>query len=329
MPFTPDNEFAGINGMDESYQVGTEQFPVVGHHAIMWHGTAGSAIDLNPPGNLSDSGAGAVRCGIQIGGYHDYVTGLDHAGMWRGTPESFVDLRPPTAYYGGPRCTDGVRQGGLIQWTSTSPLDAAIWSGTPESIVDLGPPGSQINGMAQNIQAGFINAVGGAHAGIWFGVPGSFTDLNPPGMTGGTHFNATTGRIHAGNMPQGGLVRAAVNFGTPTSWVGLQQFLPPGWGFSDATSICQDGDTIYVGGWAENPNTGNDNAILWIGTVSCWANCDGSTGSPALTLADFSCFLQRFVNGDGYANCDHSTTPPVLNVADFTCFLQKFALGCP
>ena len=30
-----------------------------------------------------------------------------------------------------------------------------------------------------------------------------------------------------------------------------------------------------------------------------------------------------------YANCDQSTQSPVLNVADFTCFLQKFAAGCP
>jgi hypothetical protein len=61
----------------------------------------------------------------------------------------------------------------------------------------------------------------------------------------------------------------------------------------------------------------------------CYANCDGSTTSPILNVADFTCFLQRFAAGDGYANCDFSTTPPVLNVADFTCFLQKFAAGCP
>ena len=29
-----------------------------------------------------------------------------------------------------------------------------------------------------------------------------------------------------------------------------------------------------------------------------------------------------------YANCDASTQPPVLNVADFTCFLSKFVTGC-
>ena len=92
--------------------------------------------------------------------------------------------------------------------------------------------------------------------------------------------------------------------------------------------MCQDGDRIYVGGWAED-QAGQDEAILWIGAVACYANCDGSTGAPALNIADFACFLQRFGAGDGYANCDRSTTPPVLNVQDFTCFLRKVATGCP
>jgi hypothetical protein len=61
----------------------------------------------------------------------------------------------------------------------------------------------------------------------------------------------------------------------------------------------------------------------------CYANCDGSTQSPVLNVADFTCFLQRFAAGESYANCDQSTQVPVLNVADFTCYLQRFASGCP
>jgi hypothetical protein len=60
----------------------------------------------------------------------------------------------------------------------------------------------------------------------------------------------------------------------------------------------------------------------------CYANCDSSTASPVLNVADFTCFLQRFAAGESYANCDQSTAQPVLNVADFTCFLQRFAQGC-
>jgi hypothetical protein len=60
----------------------------------------------------------------------------------------------------------------------------------------------------------------------------------------------------------------------------------------------------------------------------CYANCDNSTLPPALNVADFTCFLQRFSEGKYYANCDGSHVAPVLNVADFTCFLQRFAAGC-
>ena len=61
---------------------------------------------------------------------------------------------------------------------------------------------------------------------------------------------------------------------------------------------------------------------------ACYANCDNSTTSPVLNVADFTCFLQQFGAGAAYANCYGSTTSPVLNVADFTCFLQKFGSGC-
>jgi hypothetical protein len=82
------------------------------------------------------------------------------------------------------------------------------------------------------------------------------------------------------------------------------------------------------------PATGSGFAIL-AATLSypgvgsaCYANCDHSTGTPFLNVADFTCFLQKFSLGDPYANCDGSTNPPTLNVADFTCFLQKFSIGC-
>jgi hypothetical protein len=60
-----------------------------------------------------------------------------------------------------------------------------------------------------------------------------------------------------------------------------------------------------------------------------YANCDASTGSPALTAADFSCFLSKFRAGDPYANCDGSTGSPTLTAADFVCFLSAFRAGCP
>jgi hypothetical protein len=62
--------------------------------------------------------------------------------------------------------------------------------------------------------------------------------------------------------------------------------------------------------------------------VTCYANCDGSTGSPQLTANDFQCFLNKYAAGDTYANCDGSTGNPALTANDFQCFLNKYAAGC-
>jgi probable HAF family extracellular repeat protein len=101
---------------------------------------------------------------------------------------------------------------------------------------------------------------------------------------------------------------------------------PSGWEFTAATAASDDGYSIAGNGSFDG------HLRAWIArfpdSTLCYANCDLSTTPPALTIADFSCFLQRFASGDPYANCDDSTTPPTLNVADFACFLTKFAAGC-
>ena len=64
------------------------------------------------------------------------------------------------------------------------------------------------------------------------------------------------------------------------------------------------------------------------GGGGCYANCDGSTGSPLLTANDFQCFLNKYAANDPYANCDGSTGSPLLTANDFQCFLNKYAAGC-
>jgi hypothetical protein len=70
----------------------------------------------------------------------------------------------------------------------------------------------------------------------------------------------------------------------------------------------------------------------------CYANCDGSTAEPILTIDDLICFVNEFALAHAlppaqqvthYANCDGSTTEPVLTVGDFICFINEFAQGCP
>ncbi len=74
------------------------------------------------------------------------------------------------------------------------------------------------------------------------------------------------------------------------------------------------------------PNFGSRN--LSIPAPGCYANCDGSTGTPALTANDFQCFINKFAANDTYANCDGSTGIPALTANDFQCFINRYANGC-
>jgi hypothetical protein len=69
----------------------------------------------------------------------------------------------------------------------------------------------------------------------------------------------------------------------------------------------------------------------WVARIRppCYANCDASTHAPALSVADFNCFLDRYRAGDPRANCDGSTEPPTLTPADLQCFMTLYTRGCP
>jgi hypothetical protein len=325
-PLTPDGQLASLNGMDQTRQVGNWQFPNVGTHAILWQGTPASAVDLHPEG-FASSGAGGVSGAVQSGSVTTVAPVVTRAALWRGTPWSFVDLHPASASESSAGRTDGVLQGGYARFGSSIP-QATLWSGTPQSCVVLSTSWSEVRGMAAGVQVGYVTLANRDRAAVWRGSAESFVDLTPPGWAMRLH--ATTGRLHVGDGGFSTLAGPWINFGTVDSWLDLRQFLPPPYtSFASARAVYQDGDRVYVGGWATNPASGLHEAILWIGAVPCYANCDGSTAAPTLNVGDFTCFLQRFSAGDGYANCDRSTQAPTLNVADFTCFLQKFAAGCP
>ena len=58
--------------------------------------------------------------------------------------------------------------------------------------------------------------------------------------------------------------------------------------------------------------------------IASWS-ATGASGTYSISLTG-ACFAQG--GNSCYANCDGSTNTPVLNVADFTCFLQRYAAGC-
>jgi uncharacterized membrane protein len=99
------------------------------------------------------------------------------------------------------------------------------------------------------------------------------------------------------------------------------------WVLTGASGVSANGQTIT--GYGTNPAGQTEAWVAQIpAAVLCYANCDGSTAGPVLSVADFACFISRFDAGDPYANCDGSSLPPILNVNDFVCFMNRVAVGC-
>lgn len=71
-------------------------------------------------------------------------------------------------------------------------------------------------------------------------------------------------------------------------------------------------------------NTGRQVLVVFPDRGGLDADCDGD---GQRTVADFPCFLSRFVSLDLYADADGRGGAVPFNVADFTAFLRAFAGG--
>jgi hypothetical protein len=151
-------------------------------HAYLWHGTASSAIDLNPSGS---TGSQAISTdGIHQVGSADFAGGHDHAALWAGTAASAVDLHPSGGYEVSYASNfTGNQQIGIALSSSTGAYHAMVWNGTTESAVDLDPSGwiesdaYATNGVQQVGSGKVQTTVGDTHALLWNGTAASFIDL--------------------------------------------------------------------------------------------------------------------------------------------------------
>ena len=106
------------------------------NHAVLWHGTAASAVDLTPStvstayvtglGYQSEAG-----CGMLVG-----LTVL-HALLWHGTAASMIDLQPSGFADSCARAAHGNVQVGYGHVSGTGALHALLWKGSAKSAVDL------------------------------------------------------------------------------------------------------------------------------------------------------------------------------------------------
>jgi len=136
-------------------------------HAVLWTGSAASAVDLNPVA-FSASEANATN-GVQQGGWaYDSVSASQHAGLWSGTAASFVDLHPAGYSDSKVNAMTATKQVGEA-WVGPLGLPgsirhAIVWQGTAASAVDLNQylPAGYTNGVATGVDAAG-NVVGYAY----------------------------------------------------------------------------------------------------------------------------------------------------------------------
>jgi hypothetical protein len=264
-------------GISGNSQVGSGDGSSTGgyNHAILWNGTAGSAIDLHPAGVIN-SGANGVSGDRQVGWGSGIGVELNrHALVWSGTAESVVDLHPFEFGDSEAHGISGTSQVGWGRISAASPFHALLWHGTADSVVDLHrseflyTSARAVSGITQ-VGHGYSErpplhpAVGlNYHALLWTGTAESMVDLHPAGFDFSSAV-AVSGSVQVGH---GSTITTTNNYhallwrGTAESVVDLH---PPGFDFSAAEGVSESGQVGYGKGTATD---GRIHALLWRGTA--------------------------------------------------------------
>lgn len=176
-------------GIENSYAYGVGGNQQVGEgdgQALLWSGTASSAVDLNPTNLLGfyNSSAFGTNGTQQVGEGSGTATDGDNALLWSDTAVSAIDPNPTNlpgfgssdAYGISPSGTQQVGQG----VTDGNP-HAMLWSGTAGSAVDLNPNGFSASiayGTNGTQQVGYgYEGTDFSHALLWLGTAASADDL--------------------------------------------------------------------------------------------------------------------------------------------------------
>jgi hypothetical protein len=152
-----------------NYQVGFDD-----QGAVLWSGTAASAVSLAPTnltGYSSSAAYGLSADGKQVVGTAggNATNGYNHATLWYATANSAVDLNPAGINYSFAEDSNGSQQVGY--GFSNTAGNAFVWTGTAASVVDLEnylPTGATWTGS----QAYSIDASGNIF-GFGFGTVGN------------------------------------------------------------------------------------------------------------------------------------------------------------
>lgn len=178
---------ASVTGTSRNLQVGQAQ---IGNatRAIIWQGTASSALDVTPSSAL-EAGIAAISGSWQAG-YAVFANSMSRSAVaWQGSAASFRNLHPAAASASWLLGTDGQQFVGAATMGDTT--RAALWTKpSPAGFVTLHPRdalSSEAKSVAAGYQAGTVTvAAGVTHAAFWQGTAASFLDLHkalPPQYT--------------------------------------------------------------------------------------------------------------------------------------------------
>jgi hypothetical protein len=314
-----------------------------GVQAALWRGNAESYVNLAPGPPYWRSEVSSVAGTQQVGTLRG-TDGSYRAALWYGTAESFVLLHPPWAEDSGAGATDGQRQGGALSSPAFPYGHAFLWNGSPDDFIDLHPAGarwSSVLGMGPGAQVGFAQMASHEHPIVWRGSATNYVDLHPTGA-GNARLYDTTGTLHVGYVSFTGWAEAVIwTRDEPTSFINLNDYLPPGWYSSVAFAIAVHDGYIYVAGSACPPE-GECPAILWIGRL---ADVLGPAVQPCaplgcstdldddciIALADLTMLLSAFGASAGdpawNAGVDFDADGSV-GLADLARLLGEFGRAC-
>ncbi|MBP7934264.1 MAG: hypothetical protein KA354_06405 [Phycisphaerae bacterium] len=251
-------------------------------HAMLWTGSAASAVDLHPAG-FAESWAYAIGGGQQVGEgriYHytpkkggSYVT-QSHALLWTGTAASAVDLHPVGFTFSLAWGVGGGQQVGygFVQHntnkkggSSVAQCHALLWTGSAASVVDLNPAGftaSAAHGVGGGQQVGYGTRTDGTqHALLWTGSAASVVDLHPAGFTSSLAFGVCGGQQVGYGFDADGTQHALLWAGNAAGVVDLNTFLPAGFTNAVATGIDAAGNIVGYA-WS-SVNREDNHAFLW------------------------------------------------------------------
>jgi hypothetical protein len=205
-------------GMGDGQQVGCGNFLVRAgkgtlqqgpNHALLWQGTATSAVDLHLNSGFDETCAVGVSQGRQIGTGTKGRNTL--AILWSGTGKSVISLHPDKGFINSAGLAiSGAQQAGWgltaaflepgVERFPISRFHALLWTGNKATVVDLHPVGgpfkdTQALGVGAGKQVGYgfdsQNGTGAQTALLWSGSVASMVNLNQfltPGFTSARAF---------------------------------------------------------------------------------------------------------------------------------------------